>query len=137
MIQTLRKNIALLITAVVLALSVGLAVPALTSAQDIEGNLCEGASLQFGGDRDCDGSANEEGLNELIANVVNIFSVVVGIIAVIMIIIGGFRYITSGGDSSKVTGAKNTIMYAIIGLIIVALAQVVVRFVLGQSSDLV
>jgi hypothetical protein len=49
-----------------------------------------------------------------------------------MIIIGGFKYITSGGDSNNVSSAKNTILYAIIGLIIVALAQTIVRFILGR-----
>jgi uncharacterized membrane protein len=66
---------------------------------------------------------------------INILSVVVGVIAVIMIIVGGFRYITSGGASEKVTSAKNTIMYAVIGLIIVALSQVIVQFVLDQSVN--
>jgi hypothetical protein len=53
-----------------------------------------------------------------------------------MIIIGGFRYITSGGDSGSVSSAKNTVLYAIVGLIIVALAQVIVRFVLSKSTGL-
>jgi TRAP-type C4-dicarboxylate transport system permease small subunit len=70
----------------------------------------------------------------MIKKIINILSVIVGVVAVIMIIIGGFRYITSGGSSDKVTGAKNTILYAIIGLIIVALAQVIVRFVLNKTA---
>ena len=52
-------------------------------------------------------------------------AIIVGVVAIIMIIVGGFRYITSGGDSSKVGSAKNTIIYAIIGLILVALAQII------------
>jgi hypothetical protein len=54
-----------------------------------------------------------------------------------MIIWGGLKYITSGGDSGNVTGAKNTILYAIIGLIIVALAQFIVRFVLSKTTGTV
>ena len=49
-----------------------------------------------------------------------------------MIIIGGLRYITSNGDSGNVTNAKNTILYAIVGLVIVALAQLIVRFVVQR-----
>jgi hypothetical protein len=49
-----------------------------------------------------------------------------------MIIIGGFRYITAGGDSNNVSAAKNTIIYAIIGLVIVAFAQIIVQFVLNK-----
>lgn len=138
MIQTLKKNIALLITAVVVALSAGMMVPALSSAADadIDDRLCGGAELTLDTNTACAQGAGTSDLEALITRIVNIFSVIVGVIAVIMIIIGGFRYITSGGDSSNVTSAKNTIMYAIIGLIIVALAQIIVRFVLDQSSNL-
>jgi hypothetical protein len=54
---------------------------------------------------------------------------------VIMIIVGGFRYITSGGNDASVTAAKNTILYAIIGLVVVALAQIIVRFTLGKLTN--
>jgi hypothetical protein len=75
-----------------------------------------------------------ERINDIIRLVINIFSLIVGVVSVIMIIIGGLKYIMSGGDSSNVTGAKNTILYAIIGLIVVALAQVIVRFVLERAT---
>ncbi len=65
-----------------------------------------------------------------IQTAIDIFSVVVGVIAVIMIIIGGLKYIMSSGDPSNITSAKNTILYAVIGLAIVALAQVIVLFVI-------
>ena len=58
----------------------------------------------------------------------------VGLIAVIMLIFGGIRYIISGGDQKKVTDAKNTILYAIIGLIISLLAYAIVNFVLNALS---
>jgi hypothetical protein len=62
---------------------------------------------------------------------VNILLFLIGAVAVIMIIFGGFRYVISGGDSSAVTSAKNTILYAIIGLIIAALAYAIIDFVLN------
>ena len=54
-----------------------------------------------------------------------------------MLIIGGIRYVTSGGDAKKVTDAKNTVLYAIIGLIISVLAYAIVNFVMSTlpSSD--
>lgn len=55
---------------------------------------------------------------------------VIGAISVIMLIWGGLRYILSGGDSKKVTDAKNTVLYAIIGLIISVLAYAIIHFVL-------
>ena len=51
-----------------------------------------------------------------------------------MIIIGGFRYIISSGDSGQITSAKNTILYAIVGLVIVLFAQLIVRFVIGSAT---
>ena len=58
----------------------------------------------------------------------------VGIISVIMLIYGGLRYVVSGGDSKKVTDAKNTILYAIIGLIISILAFAIVNFVINAVT---
>jgi hypothetical protein len=73
-------------------------------------------------------------VDSLVDDVINIFSWVVGVVSVIMIIFGGFKYITSGGDAGKVTSAKNTILYALVGLVIAALAQVIVLFVLGNAT---
>jgi len=73
-------------------------------------------------------------LDTTITNIVNILSIVVGIVAVVMIILAGFRYVTSGGKQESIASAKNTIMYAIVGLIIVALAQTIARFVLQKST---
>ena len=58
----------------------------------------------------------------------------VGIISVIMLIYGGLRYVVSGGDSKKVTDAKNTILYAIIGLIISILAFSIVNFIINAVT---
>jgi ABC-type Fe3+ transport system permease subunit len=73
-------------------------------------------------------------INKTIIDVINILSTIVGIIAVIMIVVAGFRYITSAGDTNKITSARNTLLYAVIGLVIVALAQVIVRFVLDKAT---
>ena len=74
-------------------------------------------------------------LDDTIREVINVLSVAVGLVAIIMIIIGGFRYVTSGGKQESVASAKNTILYAVIGLVIVALAQVIVRFVLFHTIN--
>lgn len=113
------------------------AVYAQTSIQD---SVCSGANdLQITPDGTGSGCAevggDTNGINSIISMVINVFSVIVGIIAVIMIIWGGLRYITSGGDSGKITNAKNTILYALIGLVIVALAQFIVKFVLGKVTN--
>lgn len=104
---------------------------------DPTGSLCSGANdLQFGGSGDCTETGEaQETVNNLVTTIINIFSVIVGIVAVIMIIYGGFKYITSGGDSGNISGAKNTILFAIVGLIIVAMAQIIVRFVLARATN--
>jgi hypothetical protein len=96
-------------------------------------NCLEGGAVATDPNAADTGTAAER-VGTLITTVINIFSLVVGVISVIMIIIGGLKYITSGGDSANVTGAKNTILYAIIGLVVVALAQVIVRFVLERAT---
>lgn len=64
--------------------------------------------------------------------IINIFSWVVGITATLMIVIAGFMYMTSGGDPQKTNQAKDTILFAIIGLIIVAVCQTLVFFVINN-----
>ncbi len=75
-------------------------------------------------------------VDTLIRNVINILLWAIGIVSVIMIIIGGIRYATSNGDSNQVTAAKNTIMYAVIGLVIAIFAYAIVNFVLFQTAGI-
>lgn len=96
------------------------------------GYACGGTNATGFSSEDCNQDAGK--LPAILSNIINIFSWIVGIVSVIMIIYGGFRYIISGGDSNGVTAAKNTILYAIIGLVIVALAQVIVQFVLTEAD---
>lgn len=72
------------------------------------------------------------GQDGLIAKIVNVLLFVIGIISVIMIIIGGIRYATSNGDANSVTAAKNTILYAIVGLVVAIFAYAIVTFVVDQ-----
>lgn len=91
--------------------------------------LCHGASLSVSSGS-CTDTSNS--INNIITWVLNIFSIIVGIAAVIMIVIGGLKYTISGGDSTRVSGAKDTILFAIVGLVVVALAQIIVHFVLNN-----
>lgn len=70
----------------------------------------------------------------VITTITNTLLFVVGALSVIMIIVGGIRYATSGGNASSVTAAKNTILYALVGLIIAFLAFAAVNWVLGALS---
>lgn len=82
------------------------------------------ATCLFGNeDESCEG-------NGIFKTVTNVLLFIIGAVSVIMLIIGGIRYTVSAGDSSAVTAAKNTIMYAIIGIIVAILAFAVVNFVI-------
>jgi hypothetical protein len=73
-----------------------------------------------------------------VKNIVNLMLWIVGVVSVIMLIFGSFRYVISNGDSTKVTAAKNTIMYAVIGLVLAIFAYAIVNFViagLGQTVE--
>ena len=70
-------------------------------------------------------------LTIVVKNISNTALTLISVVAVVMLIYGGFRYVVSGGDSKKVTDAKNTILYAIIGLIVAFLALAIVNFVIG------
>ena len=80
----------------------------------------------------CDGCPEDLfGDTGVFKQITNTILYIVGVIAVIVLIIGGIRYLISGGDSKKVTDAKNTVLYAIIGLIIALLSFAIVNFVIS------
>jgi cytochrome bd-type quinol oxidase subunit 2 len=143
MIKKLKNMVAIIAT--LGAFSVPAFVPAVVSAQglssespDISNGLCAGTNLDATQSNGCDPASSAETatsqVNNIIKLVINLFSLIVGVVSVIMIIVGGLKYITSGGESSNISSAKNTIVYAIIGLVIVALAQFIVHFVLGKVA---
>lgn len=96
--------------------------------------VCEGLGGIDGGSGDCSDPSGSASVDSTVASVINILSMVVGVVAVIMIIVGGIKYVTSQGESAGVASAKNTIIYAVVGLIVVALAQLIVRFVVKRVT---
>jgi hypothetical protein len=106
------------------------AMPATVHAQ--AGAIKKGASGASGES----GDNPSQTLNGVVKNIVNLISVIIGFVAVFMIIFAGFRYVTSGGDSTAISNSKNTLLYAIIGLVIVGLAQFIAQFVLTKGNIL-
>lgn len=108
----------------VLAVVAGASASALTLQEGAQAAQCDGCP------------ANLFGENGVFRQVTNAILYIVGIVAVIMLIIGGIKYVVSGGDAKKVTDAKNTVLYAIIGLVICFFAFAIVNFViLSLPSD--
>ena len=71
-------------------------------------------------------------LTGLVKQIINTLLFITGMVAVIMIVIGGLRYVTSNGDQNSVSSAKNTILYAVIGLVVAIMAYAIVNFVIGS-----
>ncbi len=109
------------------------AAPA-TVPTDINGNLNCGSDIKVGSSSGCNTTDTSGAINNTISTVINVISVIVGAVAVVMIVVGGFRYVTSAGNPEGAKSARNTILYAIIGLVIVALAQLIVHFVLSKTT---
>jgi len=140
MLTLLRNRITVIVASLAFAM-VAMFTPALamaeTPSENINQGLGCGSNLDVSVDGGCetDTTGGAERIQGIVTVVINIISVIVGIVAVVMIIWGGFKYITAGGDSGNVTTARNTIIYAIVGLVIVALAQFIVQFVLTQLTQ--
>lgn len=100
---------------------------------DAKSEICSGVGAATGG-AGCATPKDGVTVDSLIKTIVNVLSWVVGVVAVIMIVYAGFQYVSSGGDSGKITNAKNTLIYAIIGLVVVAFSQAIVVFVLTKAT---
>lgn len=108
----------------------GLSMPALADCSGVGGGVSGGVNCAS------EGQDKRElfGPSGIFTTVVNFLLFLIGIIAVLMIIYGGIQYSLSAGDSGKITNAKNTILYAVVGLIIAILAFAIVNFVSGTFT---
>ena len=137
-----KKKVALIGVALLLALGGQFVFAGQVTAQSAEQDICE--EIQGGEWNPVTGTCDPLpdtpsetslfGGGSLFENVANTLLFLVGAISVIMLIIGGFRYVVSAGDANAVTGAKNTILYAIVGIIVSFLAFAAVRFVMNRLS---
>ena len=73
-------------------------------------------------------------VNDVFKTIVNVLLFVIGAVAIIMIIISGIRYTTSGGNANGVAAAKNTLLYSVIGLVVAIFAYAIVNWVVGEIS---
>jgi hypothetical protein len=117
-----------------LALALSFVAPVTVGAQ-----ACDPNNLSISSGADC-AQGNEQatdlfGETGIFRQITNILLFLVGAISVIMLIIGGVRYVVSGGDQAAVTSAKNTILYAIIGIVVAFLAFAAVNFVTTQLAQ--
>ena len=113
-----------------LVLSFGLVAPAIlpnnsqVAYADAKTQIQSGLKAAGGDTKDTSGT--------LITSVINVMLFIIGVLSVIMIVYGGILYVISAGDSGRVSKAKNTIMYAIVGLVVALLAYAIVNFVITR-----
>ncbi len=110
--------------------SIGVIIPTSVYADDVCSSSAPQEVKEAAG---CSGNANQLPIS--ITNILKAIIAVAGLVAVVFVIIGGINYMTSTGDATKTQKAKNTILYALIGLIICALSFAIVNWTIGAVND--
>lgn len=107
--------------------SSGIAGAAMTPVSAID----SGANNKFKESVNKVGGSEASSLPATVTSVINILLFVAGLIAVIIIVVGGLRFVTSEGDAASANKAKNSVVYALVGLVLAVLAYAIVNFVLN------
>ena len=128
------KKLSKIVAASLVAMFVAFAFVPVPNAASANFTLSD--AVGDGGYAHGDGTPDELfGTGGIFTTIINIILFIVGILSVIMLIYGGIRYATSAGESGRVTSAKNTVLYAIVGLIVAILAYAIVNFVITGLID--
>lgn len=128
------KLIARFMAAFAVVAAITFALPQVVSATpmlfaDAKSDICAGIGAA-GGANGC--APSGPSVNRIITFAINTLSVIAGIAAVIMIIFAGLKYITSNGEAANINSAKTSLIYAIVGIVIVAVSQFLVQFVIAK-----
>jgi hypothetical protein len=128
----MRRVVFLIVSLTAIFAGVLYAAPA--HAFDVFGGACSGGGADSAVCQDkTKGSSNPlTGSNGVLIKIANVIAVAAGVLAIFVIIMAGWKYVTSGGDTAKIQAAKHTLMYAIIGLIVIALSDTIIGFVLSK-----
>lgn len=137
MTKTIKRLLSAAVLLPAMVLTVGLAATPAPAHAAFEKGLSDGAQSAQGKDQQGDAASlfGEGGQGGIFRTITNVMLFLIGAISVIMLIIGGIRYVVSGGDSTAVQNAKNTILYAIVGVVVAILAYAVVNFVITSFSS--
>jgi len=136
-IATLGKKIAAVLQASVLMLGFGVASVAVAGPA-LAAGTCDPNTLTIDNGAQCakaqSAKDNLFAENGIFATIANTLIFLVGAVAVIMLIVGGLRYVISNGDSKAVEGAKNTILYSIVGIVVAVISFALVQFVINALN---
>jgi hypothetical protein len=124
-----------LLTMIVASLLGGSGVALAAGPTDAAKNqVCQGVNAGIPGSN-CGGTSGGNAIAKVLNGVLQIITWIAGAAALIMIILAGLKYITSGGDSSAISSAKQSLVYAIVGVVIVVVAQILVNFVIQTAKQ--
>ena len=98
------------------------------------GDSCDDSGLTEKDSSLCSKDAKNQQVDKYLKNIINFLLMAVGVLAVVMIIISAFKFATSAGDSAKLTSAKNTLLYSIIGLSVALASFWIVNTVLAEVT---
>lgn len=131
------KKLRLLLAGFVALASLGLSSGGSVAAFDLfpcNGSGSDSTVCNESGNHQNNSSNSIYGPDGIITKIANLLAIIVGVAAVIVIVIAGIQYMTSTGDATKVNNAKNAIIYAVVGLVIVIVARTIVVFIIGRLT---
>lgn len=117
---------------IVIALGIGFLGNSALAAEDPFGQVCDATTQDS---PVCDQNKPDNpitGEDGILVRATQIVVFIVGVASVIMVLIGGFKYITSNGDANGISNAKNTILYALIGVVLASVSQIIIIFVISR-----
>ncbi|MBH1980717.1 hypothetical protein I8H89_04335 [Candidatus Saccharibacteria bacterium] len=124
------KSLAAFATVAIVTAALLVGFGAVSDAAQASNYINQSCGLAGGSSICTDAQSGAGGFNTTVTRIINGMLLMIGIVATIAIIIGGIRYATSNGDANQTKTAKNTIMYAVIGLIVAILSYAIVNFIL-------
>lgn len=129
------KKLLILASLPVIALIIGFLPASVSASNASQQQACSGVQELGEGATCSNPQAATSSVDNLVMTVINLLSFIVGIASVIVLVVAGFRIVTSGGgDSGSVSSARSQILYAVIGLIVVAIAQIITRIALHTAG---
>jgi hypothetical protein len=139
------KKIAVLVASMIAVLGISVSAlaptPAYATCDGVTGSsnqvgcaACEAeeGSTWNAAEGKCNRGTNGGDLNGIIQTIINVMLFIIGILSVVMIIFGGIRYVTSAGNKTQVDNAKNTIIYAVVGLVVAIVAFALVQWIFSS-----
>lgn len=130
----MKNKLKVIFVATLITVSCLMSTTSNVSASGFKDQACDAAgTAQI---TNCNASGNDAAAQtfagSLAEKIVSTLSIIIGVVGVIMLMLGGFKYVTSSGESAGLKSAKDTIIYALVGLVVALFAQVIARFVLSN-----